>query len=341
MKANAAGMASAIDEAAKRGGNGPRLFLLHGPDEAGAMEYAARLGRAMGAEAERIDLDGAALKANPGRLADEAASISLFGGARYIRVTAMGEESVEAVELLLSATSAGNPVVAIASSAKATGKLVKSAVSNPAAMALACYQPEGLNAARLATSIAREHGVRLTGDTPAALFEASGGDRAVLTREIEKLALFLDAAPDRPRDAGEDDLAQIGANIAESEMATAITAAIDGDAATLGRELLGVDAAGMTIPMLRGLAKRLISLADMRGEVDRGESPDMVVERHRVFWKERPATITALRRWTTPQIAAAVSRVRRAERGLLTGGNPAAVTAQHDVLSIARAAKRR
>ncbi|MFD1787394.1 DNA polymerase III subunit delta [Sphingomonas floccifaciens] len=340
MKATAAGMASAIDDAGKRGPNGPRLFLLHGPDEAGAMDYAARLGRAMGADAERVDLDGPTLKANPGRLADEAASISLFGGARYIRVTGMGEESVEAVELLLSAGSAGNPVVAIAPTAKATGKLVKAAVSNPAAMALACYPPEGVNAARLATSIAREHGVRLTGDTPAALFEASGGDRAVLTREIEKLALFLDAAPDRPRDAGEDVLAEIGAYIAESEMATAITAAIDGDAAVLGRELMGVDAAGMTIPMLRGLAKRLISLADMRGEVDRGESADMVVERHRVFWKERGATITALRRWSTPQIAAAVSRVRRAERGLLTGGNPAAVTALHDVLSIARARKR-
>ena len=340
MKATAAGMASAIDDAAKPGAKTPWLFLLHGPDEAGAMDYATRLARAMGAEAERIDLDGPTLKANPGRLADEAASISLFGGARFIRVTGMGEESLEAIELLFAAPTAGNPVVAIAPTAKATGKLVKAAVANPSAMALACYQPEGVNAARLATSIARDHGLRLTGDVPAALFEAAGGDRAVLTREIEKIALFLDAAPDRPRDAGEDVLVEIGANIAESEMATAITAAIDGDAATLGRELMGVDAAGMTIPMLRGLAKRLIALADMRGEVDRGESPDQVVERHRVFWKERGATINALRRWSTPQIAAAVSRVRRAERGLLTGGNPAAVAAQHDVLSIARARRR-
>ena len=36
----------------------------------------------MGAEAERVDLSGAELKADPARLADEAASISLFGGAR-------------------------------------------------------------------------------------------------------------------------------------------------------------------------------------------------------------------------------------------------------------------
>jgi len=32
-----------------------RLFLLYGPDEAGANDLAARLGRAMGPDAERID----------------------------------------------------------------------------------------------------------------------------------------------------------------------------------------------------------------------------------------------------------------------------------------------
>jgi DNA polymerase-3 subunit delta len=339
VKANAGQLGTAIDRIA--GDGGPRFILLHGPDEAGAMEYAARMGRAMGSDAERIDFDGPALKAQPGRLADEAASISLFGGARYIRVTGMGEESVEAVELLLSAGTAGNPVVAIAPTAKATGKLVKLAIASPGAMVLACYPPDGANAARMAAGIAREHGIRLLGDTASAIFDAAGGDRAVLTREIEKLALFLDAAPDRPREAGEAALAEIGANIAESEMSAAVAAVIDGQAAALGTELVGVEAAGMTIPMLRSLARRLIALADMRSDVDRGDSPESVVEKHRVFWKEKGSTINALRRWTGPQIAAGIARTRRAERSLLTGGNPATVGALHDTLAIARAVGRR
>jgi len=90
-----------------------RLYLLHGPDESGARDWAVRLGRAMGPEAERVDLEGPALKSDPGRLAAEAASLSLFGGARHIRVTGVGDESLEAFELLLSADTAGNPVVAI------------------------------------------------------------------------------------------------------------------------------------------------------------------------------------------------------------------------------------
>lgn len=340
MKASVAQLGAAIDAASKAGDRGPRLFLLHGPDEAGAMDHAARLAKVLGPTAERIDLDGAALRSQPGRLADEAAAISLFGDARFIRVTAMGEESVEAVELLLRAPSAGNPVVGIAPSAKATGKLVKLAVSSPNAMALACYPPDGQNAVRMTIGIAREHGVRLTNSAAHAMFDAAGGDRAVLTREIEKLSLYLDADGDRPREADEDALNAVGANIAEAEMTTAVAAVIGGQPGPLGHELDALDSAGMTIPMLRSLARRLIALADMRADVDRGDSPDAVVEKHRVFWKEKAGTIAALRRWSAPQIAAALSRVRRAERGLLTGGNPAGVTALHDVLGIARAAER-
>lgn len=339
MKANAGQFGTAIDGAGR--GGGPRLFLIHGTDEAGAMEYAARLGRAMGAQAERVDLDGAALKASPGRLADEAAAISLFGNKRYIRVTAMGEESLEAIELLLGAAAAGNPVVAIAPTAKATGKLIKCAIASPATMVLGCYPPDAESFKRLAGSIAREHGIRLIGDAASTMVDAANGDRAVLTREIEKLALYLDAAPDRPRDAGTDVLAEIGANIAEAEIAAAVAAAIAGQPASLGAELARLDAAGMTIPVLRGLARRLIALAEMRGDVDRGESPDMVVERHRVFFKEKASTINALRRWNAGQIAAGIARVRRAERALLAGGNPAGVAALHDMLSVARAVARR
>src|SRR3546814_1879050 len=79
------------------------MFLLHGPNVAGSQALTKRLERAMGPDAERIDLDGAALKIDPARLADEAASISLFGGARWIRVTLAGDEALPAIEGLLQA----------------------------------------------------------------------------------------------------------------------------------------------------------------------------------------------------------------------------------------------
>src|SRR3546814_1539905 len=89
----------------------------------------------MGPEAERVDLDAGALKSDPGRLADEAASISLFGGARHLRITVIGEDAIEAFTLLLAAEQAGNPVVAIAPSVKSSGKIVKLALQSPRALA--------------------------------------------------------------------------------------------------------------------------------------------------------------------------------------------------------------
>jgi len=91
VKANLNQVTRAIDSVA--GGSDIRLYLLHGPDEAGARDIATRLARAMGPDAERVDLEPALLKSSPGRLADEAASLSLFGTARHIRITGLGRSA--------------------------------------------------------------------------------------------------------------------------------------------------------------------------------------------------------------------------------------------------------
>lgn len=334
MKVKEAPLAKALD----RPSADVRLYLLHGPDEAQAASLAQRLGRAMGADAERVDLDGAALKARPGALADEAASLSLFGGKRWIRVTGLGEESLAAVEALLAVPAAGNPVVALAPTLKGTGKLLKLANASPAVMACALYPPDAEQAARNTAALAREHGLRLVGDTAAMIVEGASGDRAVIAREVEKIALYLDAAPDRLREADAATLEAIGANLADAGMFEAIAAVIDGRPEELGA-LSELDP-GAAIPLLRQLAKRLSYLAEMRAEVDDGASATQVVERRRVFWKEQEATAKALRRWSSGQFATAIDRVRRAERGLLTPGTAGAVLADAECVALARAVSR-
>lgn len=337
MKASAAQIRAALDAP----GPNIRFYLLHGPDESGAAELAARLSRALGPDAERVDLEGKALRDQPGRLADEAASMSLFGGARLIRVAGIDESAFEAVTLLLNAEAAGNPVVAIGPGLKSSGKLVKLAISAPGAMAHSCYAPEGIEATRLASSIAREHGLRLSGDAPQRLAHACGGDRAVLTREIEKLALYLDAAPERPRDADGRALDAIGADFAEAGIFAAIDAVLDGRLAELGGELSGLSEGGSGgIPLLRQLSRRLMTLAELRIEVDSGIGIDEVLEKNRIFFRERAATGRALRRWNAPQIVRAIDRVREAERAIMSPGTPGEVLAEAECVTIARAAAR-
>lgn len=335
MKLGAGQIGAAVDRPAA----GVRLYLFHGPDESAAMDYATRLGRAVGHDAERVDLDGVALKARAGILADEAASMSLFGGPRWIRVTGVGEESLDAIETLLAAPAAGNPVVAIGPGLKGTGKLLRVATAAVTAVVHACYAPEGPQAAHNTSAVARTYGLRLMPDVADAIVDAAGGDRAIIAREIEKLALYLDAAADRPRDAEMSALDAIGANLSDRGMFGAIEAMIDGRPADLGSELAAIDP-NLTIPLLRQVARRLMTLADMRGDVDGGTAPDALVERRRVFWKERAGTVRALRRWSSPQLNSALARVRRVERTLLTSGTAGTVIADAECLAIARAAAR-
>lgn len=338
MKASA----NQIRQALTRPRGDIRFHLLHGPDEAGAGALAALLGQAMGAGAERVDLDGATLRGDPARLADEAATMSLFGDARWVRVTGMGEESVPAVQALLEAATAGNPVVAIAPSVKASGKLAKVAQDSPRALTFACYQLSGHDAERLAATLAGEQGLRLAPGTAARLVAASGGDRAVLGQEVAKVALFLDAAPDRPRDLDHAALDAIGADLDEAEATAAIDAVVEGRPDRLAAELARLAEAGTSpIPWLRQLARRLASLAEMRGDVARGEGVDTVMKRHRVFYKEEEATARALQRWNPAMLAEAFARVRAAERAVMAPGNAGGVLAEEPVLTLARRVARR
>lgn len=337
MKANQAQARNAVEKPDPR----VRFYLFHGPDEAGAAELAARLGRALGPEVERVDLDMKTLRDQPGRLADEAASMSLFGTPRYVRLAGVEEGAVEAVTLLLNAERAGNPVVAIGPGLKTSGKLVKLAVSSPLALSHGCYVPEGMNATRLAVDIAREHGLRLTGDVPQRLAAAAGGDRTILAREIEKLALYLDAAPERPRDADNGALEAIGADLGDAEMFHAIAAVLDGRVGEIGAELGRLaEGGGSPVPLLRNLVRRLITLAELRVDMDQGMDVDQALDKHRVFFRERDATARTLRRWNAAQIARAIERVRETERALMHGASAGDVLAEAECVAIARQAAR-
>ena len=293
----------------------------------------------MGPEAERIDLEPSTLRSDPGRLPDEAAALSLFGGARYVRVAGAGEESLAAATLLLDAEQAGNPVVMIAPGLRNTSKLVKLAQGASRAMAFACYVPEGKEASDIAAALGRDRGLRLGTGVAERLALASGGDRGLMARELDKLALYLDAAPDQPKPAEDADYEAIGADLGDAEMSRAIEAAIDGRGDSLGAELGRLDEAGVSpIPLLRQLVKRLISLSEMQSDIAGGQPAAEVM--NRVFFRERASTSRALRHWRPAALAQAIDRARTAERAVMASGTAGGILAESAILAVARMAAR-
>jgi len=190
--------------------------------------------------------------------------------------------------------------------------------------------------------MAGEQGLRPAPGVARRLVETTGGDRAVIAREIDKLALYLDASPERPHDLDHAALDAIGADLGEAEMGQAIDAAIEGRVADLGTELARLEEAGTSpIPWLRQLVRRLIALAEMRGEIDRGEAVDVVMKRHRVFFRDEAQTAKSLRRWSPVMLATAIARVRTAERAIMAPCNPGGVVADAAIVALAQAIARR
>ena len=90
-------------------GNRLRIAFFCGPDEAGAAAAAKRVVAQLPDAGERVDIEGAALKADPARLGDETRSNSLFGGSRHIWVRASGDDAHDAVQLLLELIDSARP----------------------------------------------------------------------------------------------------------------------------------------------------------------------------------------------------------------------------------------
>lgn len=339
MKVNRAEIERALDAPPPH----VRLFLLYGPDDGESHGLAQRLERAMGAGAERVDLDGATLKSDPARLIDEAASISLFGDRRHVRLIITGDECLPAIEALLDAEVAGNPVAAIAGALRPTSALLKRALTDPAVMACISYALDAERAAPLAAAMARELGLRLDIDAARHLAQAAANDRALMAREVEKLALYLDAAPDRPQTADMAALEAIGAGEGEAELSRLVDTVLGGSPAEAAGEIAQLAEQGVAgIPAIRALAKRvqlLIRLARQMG--NRGDAHAVVEAQGKaIFWKEKGGVERQLKRWSPERLSTLTDRLLAAERAIKSPASPGDIMADAEMIRIARAAQR-
>lgn len=321
-----------------------RFFLLYGPDEAGSRALMKLLAAAMGDEAERIDLTGADLKADPARLADEAAAISMFGDRRWILVEQAGEEIVPAVEALIEAPAAGNPVLILAGALRGTSRLVKLAQGEKYALACASYLPDARDHARIVDEAARPLGLEVHSDVAARIAEGCGGNRALIALELEKYALYLDAAPGTPpKLLDHDAIDALGADADEGDLSRLVDSVLGGDAAALEGEISRLRAEGRDgIGLTRAMLRRMVMLARYRAEVDRGKRPRDVMASvgKKLFWKEKDAIERVLGRWPGEVIAKAIARLVETEKQVMASGGPGPIAAEAELFAICRQAAR-
>lgn len=339
MKANR----GQVEKALRAGGSQHRFFLLHGPDESGSRGLLKLIGEALGPDSERIDLSGAELRADPARLADEAASIPLFGGARYIAVEAAGDESVAAVEALLEAPRAGNPVIIVAGALRPTSRLLKLALAESNALAFASYVPEGGDADRLVLDLGRQRGLPMRTDVARRIADAAGANRAVIESELDKFALYLDASPERPQALEQDVVDLLGAASEGGDLSRLVDSVVGGDPQLLDAELLRLSSEGVEgVLLVRAVLRRMLLLARLRSEVDRGNSVDSVMtsQGKSLFWKEKPVVAQQLGRWRSDLLTRAAGRLLDSERLVKAAGGLGPLAVEEEMFAICRQAAR-
>ncbi len=337
MKIPRGGVARAVD----RPDPNVRFYLFYGPDEAQSQALGERLLKAL--DADKAAVASSAIRSNPALLSDEAGAMSLFGGKRGIWVQPGGDEIADGVESLLELPAVESPVIAVGGQLRKNSALLKLAEGHALALAHISYVPEGADAERMVEEFARAEGLRPQDGVAARIAEGCEGDRRMVAQERAKLALYVGASPEAPRELGHDALDAVGAGMGGGTMQIA-DLALAGDLEQLSLELAQLPEGGSdAIPVLRSLQRRLLMLAPLRARVEQGQRPGDVVASagKAVFWKDKSLVEGMLRKWDAAGLARVAERAGELERAMMLRGVPQVEALGEELTAIARQAARK
>ena len=136
------------------------------------------------------ELSGPALAADPARLSDEVASLSLIGGRRVIRIRDTGDSLTSLLAAVLASSKGDSLLVIEGGDLAARSSLRKLCEAARDVAASPCYADSSRDVADIVRDTLRTHEVTASGEAVAYLVAHLGSDRLVTQSELEKLALY-------------------------------------------------------------------------------------------------------------------------------------------------------
>ena len=174
---------------------GIRLVLIYGSNEGLVRARAEACVKAVaedpGDPFRVTSLDPALLRDEPGRLADEAAALSLIGGRRAVRLRGATEAAVPAIRSCLALSATESLVIAEAGPLTPRSGLRRLCEQEATLAAIACYDESAEDAAALIEALCAKRGLTVASETAAWLAERLGSDRRQIESGVEKLAVYL------------------------------------------------------------------------------------------------------------------------------------------------------
>jgi DNA polymerase-3 subunit delta len=218
----------------------------------------------------------------------------------------------------------------------ASSRLVKAFEAAKAAASMAFYEETDAERAQFARELLKAEGVALASEAADVLLQLLPTDRALVRREIEKLAAYANGAT-----LAAADLETLIADEGEAELDAAALAALDGRAAAAAEALARIERVN-GVTAVKAMVRRLMRLLEVRLAVDQGASPTDAAARLRppVFWKERDAFQAQLRIWSAQRVARGLDILWNAEIACKQARSPQELIAADAFTKVAQLAGR-
>lgn len=334
-------------QAAQRAGSALRICFFCGADEAGASAAANKLIAGLPDPGERLELSGQDLKGDPTRLIDEARSTSLFGDARHILARVSGEEALSALETYCDLADRGEaegawPVFIVATAATDKSRTAKLLIKRADALVAVFYPPDLRSVTADVRAMADAAGLRLNGNLAERIAHAAGLDVRLAQSEIDKLALYLDASPQSPKQASSDDFDMIGASTEEDGFMPLVNAALGGEVRKLPGELRRLREVSLNpVGVALALERRAAQLARLSANLRPGDDMQNFLKAQGVFFREHREVGDQLQRWSGGKLERLVPRLADLHRSLLANSQTAELILAQELAQIARYASAR
>ncbi len=326
---------------------GQPVVLVYGPDQGLVRERAERLLAAVlddpGDPFRLSELGADAVRADPGRLLDEARALCLVGGRRVVRVRQAGDQVTPACRALLGLGTIEALIVLDAGELGPASSLRRLLEGAANAAAIACYRDEGRELGALIDRLLAEHQLEAEPDARAWLIEHLGADRGATRGELAKLALYFEPSDGaRAEKVTLEAVALVVGDSAALELDDLVHAAAQGDPRQLERCLDRLLGEGQSpVRLLRALANHITRLHALALRVEAGEPPEQVIDRARppIHFRRRASFGSELRLWPAARAAAALAGLLDAEIGCKTTGWPEAALCRRAALEVCLTAR--
>ncbi len=281
------------------------IFFFCGQDEAGASAAAQALIGMLPEAGERVEMAGAQLRADPALLGDVVVATSATDKSRTAKLLEKRKDAVVAMFYPPNLESVTDQVRAMGDAA----------------------------------------GVTLSGPLAQRIARAAALDVRLAQSEVTKLALYLDAAPQAPRQASAEDLDAIGASSEEDGFMPLVNAVLSGEQAKLAGELKRMREVSLNpVGLLLAFERRAAQLAKIAArlgprqnldELNRGEKASLGI-----FFKEERDIRTQLAYWRGARLDRLTTRLVELHRELLANSQAAELLLSQALAGMARRGRR-